>query len=98
MQSMAGGVLLKKSLKTIAFSYDLIYIKSYRRFGDALGSLGISGFSLYFPEIHLKKQKHLTKKIGFFRGFLSIRSSFLEKLNLLLPFQYRNKMGFLCAI
>lgn len=95
---MVGGVLLKKSLKTIAFSYDLIYIKSYRGFGDVLGSLGIAGSHFYFSEIHLKKQKFLIKKIRIFRGFLGIRSSFLGKLNLLSPFQYRNKMGFLCAI
>lgn len=84
-------------IKIVAFVLNLAYIALFAP------SLGYSGgprkkaFASIFLDINHKCQSIFFEKVAFFRSFLRVKSGFLGFLNTALPFQHRNKMGFLCV-
>ena len=89
--------ILKKPPQTLAFFLGLIYnchdIHIFRL--QRFSGLGKCIFWMN-PDL-LEISQKLFKKKSSLRVFLRMNSGILGFLNTVLPFQHRNKMGFLCV-
>ena len=90
-------VFLKIHIKILAFGLDLSYIVFFAPFPRCSGCPRKKTFVPIFLDINHKHGSNFFERMSFFKGFLRVKSGFLGFLSTALPFQHRNKIGFLCV-
>ena len=83
--------------KTIAFVFYLLYSLFCFSCSKDLGFLRKKMFFSYFSDFFLEDASFFYEIVCFFKGFLRVKYGFWGLLNTALPFQHRNKIGFLCV-
>lgn len=88
---------LKIHIKIVVFVLNLAYITFFPPFPGCSGGPRKKTFASIFSDISHKCQLIFFERVAFFKSFLMVKSGSLGFLNTVLPFQHRNKMGFLCV-
>ena len=97
LNSFRRDFFLKIPSKSVAFISDLLYIAFCCPPPRCLGGPRIQRFQSILTNVFSKYQSSFFGKIEIFKGFLRVKSNFFGLLNTALPFQHRNKIGFLCV-
>ena len=93
-----GRIFFSKiTLNPIAFIMHLLYSYFFCPCRKGSGIPRVKAFLFYFADFSVKNKSFVSKITPFFGGFLRVKSSFSSLLNTALPFQHRNKIGFLCV-
>ena len=97
LNSFGGGFFLKIPSKNIAFALDLSCIHSLEPSLEELEKPRRKKFSETAVHIFCQVSSNLFENTTFFNTFLRVKFGFFGVLNTALPFQHRNKIGFLCV-